>query len=87
MRILSGIVTLSLRALQFYICNFEVNRDRKTRCPNTWSNLILKCNANTFVKVDAQIEENCRRTISYTSIYFILFICMGVQSRLPAFQP
>ena len=35
-----------------------------SRCTNSWSNLTLKCNANTFVKVDARIEGNCRRTIS-----------------------
>ena len=46
------------------MCKFEVNRDRRTRCTNSWSNLTLKCIANTFVKVDARIEENCRRTIS-----------------------
>ena len=38
-------------------CKFEV--DRRTHCTNSWSNLTLKCNANTFAKVDAQIEENC----------------------------
>ena len=27
--------------------------------------LTLKCYANTFVKVEGQIEEECRRTISY----------------------
>ena len=40
-------------------------RDRRTRCAKCWSNLTLKCYANTFVKVDAQIEEECRHTISY----------------------
>ena len=35
-----------------------------SRCTNSWSNLTLKCNANTFVKVDARVEGNCRRTIS-----------------------
>ena len=30
---------------------------------------ILKCNANTFVKVDTQIGENCRWTISYLQGY------------------
>ena len=34
-----------------------------------WSNLTLKCNANTFVKVDERIEGNCRRTISYPQGY------------------
>ena len=48
----------------FYICKFEVNRDGRTRYAKSWSNLTLKCNANTFVKVDAQIEENGQRTIS-----------------------
>ena len=56
---------ISLRALQFYICKFEINCYRRTRCTNSWSNLTSKCNANTFVKVDALIEGNYRRTISY----------------------
>ena len=30
---------------------------------------ILKCNANTFVKFDSQIGENCRRNISYLRGY------------------
>ena len=47
-----------------YICKFEVNRDRRTRCTNSWSDLTLKCNAYTFLKVDERREENCRRTIS-----------------------
>ena len=59
---LSNTQQISLRAQEFYICKFSVNRDRRTRCTNSWSNLTLKCNTNTFVKVDAQIEENCRRT-------------------------
>ena len=54
---------------QFYICKFEVNRDRRTRCTNSWSTLTWKCNANIFVEVDAQMEENCRRTISYLKGY------------------
>ena len=33
------------------------------------SNLILKCNANTFVKVETQIQVNWRRTISYLQGY------------------
>ena len=36
----------------------------------SWSNLILKCNANTFVKVDAQIEESCQRAISYLQSWY-----------------
>ena len=43
--------------LQKLSITFEVNRDRRTRCTNSLSNLILKCNANTFVKLDTQIEE------------------------------
>ena len=30
---------------------------------------LTECNANTFVKVDAQIGEECRRTISYLQGY------------------
>ena len=30
---------------------------------------LMKCYANTFVKVDAQIEEECRQTISYLKGY------------------
>ena len=37
------------------------------QCTNSWSNLTLKCNINTFVKADAQIEENCRRTMNVLS--------------------
>ena len=47
----------------------EVNRDRRTRCTNSWSNLTLKCNTNTFVKFDAQIGENYRRAIHYLQGY------------------
>ena len=54
----------SLRALYFYICKFEVNRDRRTRCTKCWSSLTFECNANTFVNVDTQIEEEWRWTIS-----------------------
>ena len=49
--------------------SFEVNRDCKTRCTECWPNLTLKCNVNTFVKVDGQIEEECRQTISYLQRY------------------
>ena len=38
---------------------------------NSWSNLTLKRNANTLVKVDTQIEDNCRRTISYLQGYIL----------------
>ena len=51
------------------ICTFEVNRDHTTRCTKCWCNLTLKCYANTFVKVDAQIEKDCRRTICYLKGY------------------
>ena len=33
-----------------------INRDRRNCCTKCWSNLNLKCYANTFVKVDARIE-------------------------------
>ena len=55
--------------LQKLSITFEVNRDRRTRCTNSLSNLILKCNANTFVKVETQIEVNWRQTISYLQGY------------------
>ena len=61
---------MNLRALYFYICKFEVNRDCRIRYTNSWSNLTLKCNANTFAKVDARVEGNCLRTISYAQGYF-----------------
>ena len=35
-----------------------------TRCTKCWSSLTFECNANTFVNVDTQIEEEWRRTIS-----------------------
>ena len=40
---------ISLRALQFYICKFEINCYRRTHCTNSWSNLTSKCNANTLI--------------------------------------
>ena len=46
-----------------------MNRDHRSHCTNSWSNLTLKCEANTFVKVDAWIRENCWRTISYLQGY------------------
>ena len=46
---------------------FEINRDRRSRWTNSWSNLTLKCKDNTFVKADAQIEENCRRNMHVLS--------------------
>ena len=42
---------------------------RATRCTKCWSNIALKCYANTFVKVDAQILDICRRTIPYLKGY------------------
>ena len=41
----------------------------------TAGQLTSKCNANTFVKVDTQIEDNCRWTISYN------YICKGVLTQ------
>ena len=35
-----------------------------------WSNFTSQCNANVFVKVDAQIEEECRRTSLWTGSLF-----------------
>ena len=34
-----------------------------------WSNLTLKCYANTFANLDSQIEKECRRAISYLKGY------------------
>ena len=56
---------IRFRTLTFCICKFEVNRDHTTGCTKCLSNLTLKCYANIFVKVDAQIFEGCRRAISY----------------------
>ena len=39
------------------------------RCIKCWSNLTLKCNANTFVKVDAKVKKECRWTICYLQGY------------------
>ena len=41
---------ISLRALLFHNCKFEVELAAQ---------LTLKCKANTFVNVDARKEENC----------------------------
>ena len=62
-------LAIGLRALQFYICKFEVNRDQSWSIAKCWSNLTLTCNDNTFAKADAQIEEECRRTTSYLQGY------------------
>ena len=61
--------TPMLRALKFYICKFEVNGYHTTRFTKFWSNLTFKCHANTLVKVDTQIVEECRRTLYYLKGY------------------
>ena len=45
---------------EFYICKSDVNRDHTTRCTKCCMPLKLtsKCHANTFVKVDTQIEKS-----------------------------
>ena len=50
-------------------CRLVVTVELFDRCTKCWSNLTLKCNANTFVKVDAKIKKECRRTISYLQGY------------------
>ena len=50
-------------------CRLVVTVELFDRCTKCWSNLTLKCNANTFVKVDAKIKKECRRTISYLRGY------------------
>ena len=58
---------ISLRApVKFYMYKFC---DHTTHLTKFWSNLTLKCCANTFVKVDAQIGEEYRRTIFYLQGY------------------
>ena len=55
-----------------------------TCCTKCWSNLTSKCNANTFVKVDAQIEEECQRTISYLQEYsYPKFYCNKLSNQKP----
>ena len=55
-------------------------RGRRTRCTKCWSNLTLKCYANTSVKVDTRIEVECRQTISYLKgcsyLSAVLNICL-----------
>ena len=43
--------------------------------------LTLKCYANTFVKVDAQIEEDSRQTIYYLKGYSYLKLYFKKQSN------
>ena len=50
-------------------CRLVVTVELFDRCTKCWSNLTLKCNANTFVKADAKIKKECRRTISYLQGY------------------
>ena len=56
-----------------FMCGWQAILPRTLKrfkvAPNSWSNLTLKCNANTFVKVDARVEANCRQTISYLQGY------------------
>ena len=76
---------ISVRALQVDICKFEGNRDRRTRCTKCWSNLTLKCYANTFVKVDARIKVECRQTISNLKGYSCLKLyCKKQSNQKPA---
>ena len=63
------------------MCKFEGNRDRRTRCTKCWSNVTLKCYANTFVKVDTRIEVECRQTISYLKGYSYLKLYCKKQSN------
>ena len=54
------------------------------RCTKCWSNLIFKCNANAFVKVDAQIGEERRRTIRYLQGYSCpTFYCKKLSNQKP----
>ena len=48
------------------MCKFE---DHTTRCTKCRSHLTLKYYANTFEKPNAQLVEECRRTISYLKGY------------------
>ena len=74
---------ISLRTLIF-ICKFEVNGDHKTYCTECWSNLILKCYANIFVKVDAQTEKECRQTIFYLKGYsYPKLYCKKLNNQKP----
>ena len=44
----------------------------------------LKCYANTFVKVDAQIEEDCRHTIAYLKGYsYPKLFCKKLRNQKP----
>ena len=53
-------------SLVLHPCKFEGNRDRRTRCTKSWSNLTLKYYTNnTSLKVTARIEVECRQNISY----------------------
>ena len=46
--------------------------------------LTLKCYANTFVRVDAQIEEECRQTISYLKGYaYPKLYCKKLSNQKP----
>ena len=60
-------LTLANNPQNSLVFKFKVNCDGNVKL--TAQNLTLKCNAYTSVKVDAQIEEECRRTISYLQGY------------------
>ena len=55
-----------------------------TRCIKCWLNLTLKWYANIFVKIDAQIEEECPRTISYLQGYsYLKLYCKKLSNQKP----
>ena len=45
------------------------------RCTNSWSTLNLKCNANTFVKVDTQVEG--KLPTDYLSLILLIMLNAG----------
>ena len=49
------------------------------RCTNSWSTLNLKCNANTFVKVDTQVEG--KLPTDYLSLILLIMLNAGRDER------
>ena len=73
-----------LAILLFYISKFEVNLYHTTRSKKCWSNLTLKRCANTDVKVDALVVEECRRITTYLKGYsYPKLYCKKLRNQKP----
>ena len=67
-RLLAGFLASFIKMVEFlenviyFLVGIKTYEISACRC---WSNLTLKCQVNTLMKVDSQREKECRRAISY----------------------